>query len=124
MIIYCNITMAVKIEIKGFENFPPSKNRFYFGKAAKSRWVKYFQKEYDAEIQEIRRLLQRHKWVAIIIVFGLTENRYAKFEPQNYTESIYDAIFGIHQDHRITKIVIIKRKDTQNNIKIVVKPAS
>lgn len=116
--------MAIKIEIKGFENFPPSKNQFYFGKAVKSRWVKHFQKEYDVEIQEIQRLLQRHKWVEIKITFGLTENRFAKFEPQNYTESIYDAIFGIHQDHRITKIVIIKRKDAQNNIKIVVKPTS
>lgn len=115
--------MAIKIKIEGFENFPPSKNQFYFGKAIKSRWVAYFRKEYNAEIQEIQRLLRKHKWVIVEITFGLTENRYTKFEPQNYTESIYDAIFGIHQDHRITKIVITKRKDSQNNIEIVIKPA-
>lgn len=110
--------MAIEIKIKGFKNFPPSKNQLYWGKAVKNRWIKHFQREFQKEIEKI----QNYRWVRLIVVFELSESRFKRFEIQNYIETICDALFGYHKDHRIVEIKALKQLGEQNKLIIKVEP--
>jgi len=101
-----------------FSELPPSKNQFYFGKAIKSRWIKRFIEKYQRTINKIQSETKQGKWWVVKIEFYLTDDSYVRFEPQNHIESIFDGIFGIYQDHKITKIIVEKHKGDKTYVLI------
>lgn len=112
---------SLKVEIEGYD-FPPSKNKLYYGKALKWQWIKRFRETNKNFVQKVKHLVQKYKEVRLVIIFALTDEFYAKFEPQNYTEIIFDAIFDIYKDNVIAEYLVKKVRSSENKIIITIFP--
>ena len=115
---------TVKAKIEGYYNFPPSKNKFIFGKSQKWQWIKMF-RELNADFMRyVEGLMQKYEFFRVYIVFALTDEFYKKFEPQNYEETIFDAIFTPYNDNRVVEHLTRKVRFSKNELLVAIMPLS
>ena len=98
------------------DKLPPSKNLLYYGSSYKNAYRDYILKnnENARNFASYVASLNGYGEFDVRVVFFIPENRYKKFEPQNYIEVLFDVIFGEERDNRVKSFCVAKHPIGKN----------